>query len=80
MADSLEAALWSVGRTADYRDAVLAAANLGQDADTTAAIAGQLAGALYGVSGMPEAWRAQVAWGERIEGMAGRLFEEGIKI
>jgi ADP-ribosyl-[dinitrogen reductase] hydrolase len=76
---SLEAALWSVGRTADYREAVLTAANLGQDADTTAAIAGQLAGALYGVSGIPEAWRARVAWGERIEAVAGKLVDEAVR-
>jgi ADP-ribosyl-[dinitrogen reductase] hydrolase len=45
---SLEAALWAVGNSSGYRDAVLLAANLGEDADTTAAIAGQLAGALWG--------------------------------
>ncbi|MFN9632974.1 MAG: ADP-ribosylglycohydrolase family protein, partial [Erythrobacteraceae bacterium] len=48
VAHSLEAALWSIGRTSDFRSAILTAANLGGDADTTAAIAGQLAGALYG--------------------------------
>ena len=48
MADSLEAALWCVARTADFRGAVLMAANLREDADTTAAIAGQLAGAISG--------------------------------
>jgi ADP-ribosyl-[dinitrogen reductase] hydrolase len=66
VAHSLEAALWSVGRTASFADAVLTAANLGEDADTTAAIAGQLAGALYGVSGIPEAWKAKLAWREKI--------------
>jgi len=58
---SLEAALWSVGRSNAFKDAVLLAANLGDDADTTAAIAGQLAGAFYGASGLPDAWRAKVA-------------------
>lgn len=74
VAHSLEAALWCVHRTADFRGAVLMAANLGEDADTTAAITGQLAGALYGVSGIPEAWAARVAWGERIRETAGKLF------
>jgi len=72
---SLEAALWSVGRTADYREAVLAAANLGQDADTTAAIAGQLAGALSGASGIPAEWRERVAWGAKIEVLASTLLD-----
>lgn len=66
VAHSLEAALWCVAETNNYRDAVLLAANLGDDADTTAAITGQLAGALYGASGIPAAWRAKLAWGARI--------------
>lgn len=52
VAHSLEAALWRVAETDDFRAAVLLAANLGDDADTTAAIAGQVAGALYGASGI----------------------------
>ena len=71
---ALEAAIWAVARTTSFRSAVLMAANLGEDADTTAAIAGQLAGALYGVSGIPQEWRRQVAWGERIEEAATALF------
>lgn len=77
VADALEAALWCVGRTADFRGAVLMAANLREDADTTAAIAGQLAGALYGAAGIPPAWRAAVAWRETIEALAAGLFEAG---
>ena len=64
--DALEAALWSVAGADDFRDAVLRAANLGDDADTTAAIAGQLAGARWGASGIPAAWREKVVAGERI--------------
>jgi ADP-ribosyl-[dinitrogen reductase] hydrolase len=75
VAHSLEASLWSVGRTGTYKDAVLLAANLGDDADTTAAIAGQLAGALYGADALPEAWRARVAWGPRITTFAHALFD-----
>ena len=66
VAHSLEAALWCVGRTSDYRSAVLLAANLGDDADTTAAIVGQLAGALYGLSGIANEWQQRVAWAPRI--------------
>jgi ADP-ribosyl-[dinitrogen reductase] hydrolase len=73
VAHSLEATLWCVHRTTDYRDAVLTAANLGEDADTTAAITGQLAGALYGASGIPESWADRVAWGAQIKVKAANL-------
>lgn len=74
---ALQAAVWAVARTTSFRSAVLLAANLGEDADTTAAIAGQLAGALYGLSGIPEDWLAALAWRERIEDVAADLFERG---
>lgn len=64
---SLEAALWCVAGTASFAEAVLLAANLGDDADTTAAITGQLAGALYGRSGIPDAWLDRLAWRDRLE-------------
>ena len=67
---SLEAALWCFVGTDSYEDAILAATNLGYDADTTAAICGQLAGAHYGAEAIPAAWRARVAMRERIEAMA----------
>ena len=51
---SLEAALWCVGRTACFANAVILAANLGEDADTIAAITGQLAGAIYGFGCIPD--------------------------
>lgn len=74
---ALEAAIWAVAGAADFRDAVLRAANLGDDADTTAAIAGQLAGARWGHSGIPLEWRERITDGERIAAIAGRLFDAG---
>lgn len=71
---SLEAALWSVGRSGSFEEAVLTAANLGEDADTTAAIAGQLAGAIWGAGGIPTRWLEQLAWRDRIRAMSERLF------
>lgn len=71
VAHALEAALWSVARTSDFASAVLLAANLGDDADTTAAITGQLAGALYGYGAIPRRWLDILAWRDRIE-TAGR--------
>ena len=53
---SLEAALWCFLRTDSFEGCVLLSANLGDDADTTAAVAGQLAGAFYGESGIPAPW------------------------
>lgn len=73
---TLEAALWCVGRTADFRSAVLLAANLADDADTVAAVTGQLAGALYGRSGIPAEWLDRLAWRERIEQTALELVVE----
>ena len=64
--DTLEAALWSVARTSDFRNAVLLAANLADDADTVAAVTGQLAGALYGLSGIPDSWLDRLAWKDRL--------------
>ena len=75
--DALEAALWAVGGAADLRDAVLRAANLGDDADTTAAIAGQLAGARWGASAIPAAWREKLTAAERIASLAEGLYRAG---
>ena len=70
---TLEAAIWSVARTRNFRDAVLLAANLADDADTTAAVTGQLAGALYGLNGIPREWVNRLAWRERLLRAAERL-------
>jgi ADP-ribosyl-[dinitrogen reductase] hydrolase len=78
VAHSLEAALWCTARTSSFADAVLLAANLGEDADTTAAITGQLAGALYGASAIPSHWRKQLAWAERIMPTTRALLEQSL--
>jgi len=68
--DSLEAALWCFHHTDSFEDAVLTAANLGDDADTTAAVCGQLAGAYYGIGGIPARWLQKLAARSMIEQMA----------
>ncbi len=73
--DSLEAALWAFRSADNFRDAVLLAVNLGDDADTTGAVVGQLAGAFYGEDGIPREWREKLALRETIEGYAEKLFE-----
>jgi ADP-ribosylglycohydrolase len=72
---SLEAALWAFDHSTSYRDGCLLAVNLGDDADTTAAIYGQLAGAFYGEEGIPTRWRFRLAKYDLIAGIADRLFE-----
>jgi ADP-ribosyl-[dinitrogen reductase] hydrolase len=67
-----------VSRTTSFRSAILLAANLGQDADTTAAVAGQLAGALYGASEAPKGWLEKLAWQPRIASTAERLLASGL--
>ena len=77
--DSLNAALWAISRTTDYKTAILLAANLGEDADTTAAITGQLAGAIYGVSGIPSRWLDQLAWRDRLTSTGSDLYSASLK-
>jgi ADP-ribosyl-[dinitrogen reductase] hydrolase len=77
--ESLEAALWSFWHTDNFRTAILTAANLGDDADTTAAVCGQVAGAFYGDSGIPGHWRKRLVMAQEIRTLAGEL-EIGAKI
>jgi ADP-ribosylglycohydrolase len=63
---SLEAALWAFHRAPSIRGAILLAVNLGDDADTTGAICGQLAGAFYGSEGLPERWCSLLCLRERL--------------
>jgi ADP-ribosylglycohydrolase len=77
---SLEAALWAFDTTSDFRSGCLAAANLGEDADTTAAIYGQLAGAHYGFDAIPAEWRERLAHRELIVALADRLHDEALAL
>ena len=70
---SLEAALWAFAKSTNFRDGALLAVNLGEDADTTGAVYGQLAGAYYGVDGIPVEWRAKLAKLDLLESTAARL-------
>ena len=71
--ESLEAALWCFLKTDTFRDAILKAVNLGDDADTTAAVCGQIAGAYYGESGLPPEWLERLAMVDLIREMANKL-------
>ena len=71
---SLEAALWAFQRSSSFREGALMAVNLGDDADTTGAVYGQLAGAFYGEAGIPKQWRNRVTYSREIQTLADRLF------
>ena len=61
-------------QTETFESAILMAANLGDDADTTAAICGQIAGAYYGAVGIPEAWLSKLTMFQEITVLADRLY------
>ena len=65
--DTLGAALWSHHVSDDFESAVTTAVNLGGDTDTVGAVTGQIAGAAYGLSGIPRRWLERLAWREDIE-------------
>ena len=72
---SLEAALWAFCHSTSFEDGCLLAVNLGDDADTTGAVYGQIAGAFYGVNDIPDHWLEKIANRELIEELAEKLFE-----
>lgn len=72
---TLEAALWAFWRSDNFRDGALLAVNLGDDADTTGAVYGQIAGAFYGVEGIPEDWLSILHAAEEIAALGTKLFE-----
>jgi ADP-ribosyl-[dinitrogen reductase] hydrolase len=74
---TMEAAQWAVVNTDNFADAILMAANLGDDADTTAAVAGQIAGAMHGLAGIREDWLERLEWRDDILELIDRLYDLG---
>jgi ADP-ribosylglycohydrolase len=72
---SLEAALWAFAGSESFESGCLMAVNLGDDADTTGAVYGQLAGAYYGESGIPDGWIAKLALKDLIRSYADQIFQ-----
>ncbi|MBO6504122.1 MAG: ADP-ribosylglycohydrolase family protein [Kordiimonadaceae bacterium] len=70
---TLEAAFWAFANSSDFEDAILLAANLGDDADTVAAVTGQIAGAYYGVDAIPAHWMNKLAWSDQLVDLAKSL-------
>ena len=73
--DALEAALWAFHRSDNFREGALLAVNLGDDADTTGAIYGQIAGAHYGAEAIPASWRAKLTMLTEITSLADQLHD-----
>lgn len=73
---ALEAALWAFHGSSSFREGAFLAVNLGNDADTTGAIYGQLAGAYYGIDGIPEDWLGKLAHRRLIEKLADGLLRQ----
>ena len=61
-------------KTSSFRDAVLLAVNLGEDADTVGSVTGQIAGALYGLNAIPVDWREKLAWTQKLHEKAEQLW------
>ena len=73
--NSLEAALWAFWNSDNFADGARLAVNLGNDADTTGAVYGQIAGAFYGECGIPNRWRDIVALRDKIVAYATQLYD-----
>lgn len=73
--ESLESALWCFMNSTSFEDCILLSANIGNDADTTAAICGQIAGAFYGVDAIPDPWLNKLAMKKQIFEVAHRLYD-----
>jgi ADP-ribosylglycohydrolase len=71
---SLEAAMWAFKKSRSFKHGALLAVNLGADADTTAAVYGQLAGAYYGYNNIPKSWKNRLIKRDLIEQYATSLY------
>ena len=72
---TLETAIWCLLSTMSYPECVLRAVNMGYDADTSAAVAGGLAGAAHGLRSIPASWREGLARAEEIEALGRRVLQ-----
>jgi ADP-ribosyl-[dinitrogen reductase] hydrolase len=75
VASTLEAAIWAVDTTTSFEDALVLAVNLGNDADTVGAVAGQIAGAVHGLSSIPDRWLEPLAWRDQLIDLGNQVIE-----
>ncbi len=74
--NTLEAVLWAFHNSQTFREGALKVVNLGDDADTTGAIYGQIAGAYYGVAAIPPQWRERLTMAAEITTLADKLYQQ----
>ena len=79
MVKSLEAALWAFYHSEDFKEGCLLPVNLGDDADTTTAIYGQIAGAFYGIDNIPALWRERLTHLELLTSLSMKLMDARFK-
>jgi ADP-ribosyl-[dinitrogen reductase] hydrolase len=77
--DTLEASLWAFYKTDTFEDGARLVVNLGDDADTTGAVYGQIAGAFYGYEKIPASWREKIVMRTKIDAMIERLIQVTVK-
>ena len=77
MKETCQRAVWAIQNTDSFEEALTHTVNRGYDADTTGAVVGQMAGAIYGLSAIPDRWLDKVLWKEQILERASRLFHQG---
>ena len=76
--DTLEASMWVLLNAKDYRETIIGAINLGQDTDTIGAIAGSMAGIIYGYDTIPEKWLSKLVKKDYLEDLCNK-FEEVLR-
>lgn len=76
--DTLEAALWAFHNSSSWKEGALLAVNLGVDSDTVGAVYGQIAGSVYGMSGLPTDWLLKLAWKEHFERVTDQLVDHAL--
>ena len=74
--DTLEASIWSLLTTNNYKEAVLKSINLGSDTDTTGCVTGGIAGLYYGFNNIPNEWLENILRKDDIENLANRLYDK----
>ena len=76
--DTYQCAVWAIKNTYSFEDALVYTVNRRDDADTTGAVAGQMAGAIYGLSAIPERWVNKILWKDQILDQAEALYKNGV--
>ena len=74
--ETYQCAVWAIQNTDTFEEALIHTVNRGYDADTTGAVVGQMAGAIYGLSAIPDRWLDKVLWKNQILNQASRLFDQ----